>query len=156
MSFTCIIGLGSPYGDDQVGWKVIDLLCARLGSDDGAGKLAKAATPANLLDLLEGGERLVLIDACQGLGQPGNFRCLTWPDSQIRQMRSAAGHLLCVHDAIRLAQAIGKSPTSCEVWCIEGAQFEVDAPLSEPMIVAAEKVAIELSTKHFARSQCHA
>lgn len=156
MSSTCIIGLGSPYGDDQVGWKVIDLLCARLGTDDGTPKLAKAATPSNFLDLLEGGERLVLIDACQGLGPPGEIRCLTWPDSQIRQIRPAAGHLLSVHDALRLAEAIGKSPISCEVWCIEGIQFEVDAPLSEPVIVAAEKVALELSAKHHARSKCHA
>jgi hydrogenase maturation protease len=156
MSSTYIIGLGSPYGDDQVGWRVIDLLCEQLGTEDGTRNFAKAATPAHLLDLLEGGERLVLIDACQGLGPPGKFRCLTWPDSQIRQLRSAAGHLLSLHDAIQLAQAIGKSPTSCEVWCIEGVQFEVDAPMSAPVIVAAEKVALELSAKHFAWSKCHA
>jgi hydrogenase maturation protease len=156
MSSTYIIGLGSPYGDDQVGWRVIDLLRARLGTDDGTRKLAKVSTPSNLLDLLEGGERLVLIDACQGLGPPGKTRCLGWPDSQIRQLRSAAGHLLSLHDAIKLAEAIGRSPTSCEVWCIEGVQFEVDAPMSESVIVAAEKVALEVGLKHLAWSKCHA
>ncbi|HET6884382.1 MAG TPA: hypothetical protein VFI31_29790, partial [Pirellulales bacterium] len=41
MSATLIFGLGSPHGDDQLGWRVIELLAVTLGVEAAGNSLAR-------------------------------------------------------------------------------------------------------------------
>ncbi|MFN7094062.1 MAG: hypothetical protein ACK4M7_01730, partial [Burkholderiales bacterium] len=51
---TLILGVGSPYGDDQLGWLAIDLLKLYLKAQPTTVELAKVDRPGlNLLQLLD-------------------------------------------------------------------------------------------------------
>ena len=56
-----IIGLGSPFGDDQVGWRVIELLQDRL--DPQVDLVALDRPGAALINWMAGAQRLVIVDA---------------------------------------------------------------------------------------------
>ncbi|MCA9178045.1 MAG: hypothetical protein KDB14_26460 [Planctomycetales bacterium] len=66
-----VAGIGSPHGDDQVGWLTIDALRATSEPTIGI-EIRRVASPIDLLDLLGGRLDLLLIcDACRGLAAPG-------------------------------------------------------------------------------------
>ena len=70
-----VAGLGSHHGDDQAGWLVIDELFRR---GYPAQRLARLRHPADLLDVMDGGESLVICDACTGNGEIGAIRRFRW------------------------------------------------------------------------------
>ncbi len=73
---TLFVGLGSPHGDDQIGWLVAD----RLAGDDTLPTtvtLKKAVIPLDLLDWLEVIDCLHVCDAFQG-AMPGELRRWEW------------------------------------------------------------------------------
>ena len=63
---TTFVGVGSSHGDDQVGWMVIQKL--QEGSSGDSFDFRKAKSPADILDWIQDCERLVICDACHGLG----------------------------------------------------------------------------------------
>ena len=75
MSRVRILGIGSPAGDDQAGWLVVDAL---LASDAHAGDevvIEKLDRPgANLIPQLDGAAWIILVDAMQSNGQAGRIR----------------------------------------------------------------------------------
>ena len=83
-----IVGLGSPHGDDQVGWAAIDRLRARLPAGISARKVRGG------LELLESSgrarQRSIVIDAAAPAGQPGLIRSFAWPCPELAQMRPGA------------------------------------------------------------------
>lgn len=70
-----VAGLGSHHGDDQAGWLVIEELGKRSFPPN---QLARIRHPADLLDLIQGEESLVICDACMGHGSPGKIRRMRW------------------------------------------------------------------------------
>ena len=66
-----VIGLGSPFGDDRVGWRVIRLLNGRL---PGPVDLVALDRPGStLINWMQGVEHLVLIDAVRSGAPPGDM-----------------------------------------------------------------------------------
>ena len=66
---TRIIGLGSPYGADRLGWRAVEQLEARgfaARYPDGWVRFSLCPSPAQLPVLAYPGDRLVLVDALQG------------------------------------------------------------------------------------------
>ena len=78
---TLVAGIGSPHGDDQAGWLVADRLTRELHRDDVA--VRKATSPTELLNWLDGTERLIVCDACCGLGNAGDVRRWPWPHDEL-------------------------------------------------------------------------
>lgn len=115
---TLLVGLGSPYGDDQVGWLLVDAvhrLCPR-----GTG-VRCARAPLQLLDWLDGVERLVICDASQGRGAVGSWRRWHWPAADLQSLRAQGSHDLGLAAALTLAETLGQFPTEVSIWAIEGA-----------------------------------
>ena len=57
-----VVGVGSPHGDDRVGWRLVE----DLAESAGAGVEAVAVTqPLGLLDHLDGCSVLIVVDACR-------------------------------------------------------------------------------------------
>lgn len=115
-SAVLIAGCGSPYGDDQVGWKVIDLLRRR------------SALPADCLVVREGADivanlpgrgRLIIVDACQSGLEAGSITRLQWPDPRIAAPRSRALHGITLSDALQLADRLGLTPPVVDIFAIE-------------------------------------
>lgn len=102
-----IIGLGQEAaGDDGVGPAVI----AALGSaplPDGVA-LATARDAGALIDLLQGCEHAVVVDAAVGAGPPGSVQLLEPGDLQ-RSASPLSSHGLGVGEAIQLSRVLSTS-----------------------------------------------
>ena len=158
---TILVGLGNPLlGDDGVGWRVVDLVEARLGDRDDcrcdepprfdAERLAVGGLA--LMERLVGYERAVLVDAiATGDDPPGTVRVAPLAEVSTR----AASHLDSAHDApLTTALTAGRSlgadlPTSVIVVTVEAARLDtfderLTPAVAEAVWSAADAVLAEL------------
>lgn len=113
-----ILGIGSPSGDDQAGWLVVDALAAlgvQARSDVVIDKLDRPGV--QLLALLENADWVILVDAMQADGRPGQvqrFDRKDWPAYR----EGLSSHGLGVIDALLLARELGQLPARLDVYGI--------------------------------------
>ncbi len=139
MSSVRILGIGSPWGDDQAGWLTIDALLAR-GVRPGVAVEKLDRPGARLIPLLENASWVILIDAMQSDGQPGRIRRFSqqdWPGYR----QGLSSHGVGVLDALSLAQAMACLPVRLDLYGIE---IGSAAPDREPGI-AIQAAARELA-----------
>lgn len=141
MTSPLIVGLGSPHGDDQAGWLVIDCLHA-LGVERHVAK--KAAHPGDLWSWGESGRGLTVCDAGQIAGQPGRIGRWTWPEDRLEHARLGGTHDLPLADVLTLGRQTGCCPAVVEIWTIEGGQFAPLGPISPTVADSARRVAESL------------
>jgi hydrogenase maturation protease len=103
-----IIGIGSPFGADQLGWQAIDYL-ERCRLQDC--ELIKLDRPGSgLLNFLQGVEQVVLIDALLSSGRAGDIEVV-----ELSQLAGCDGRLTSCHgfgvaEALGLASQLGAMP----------------------------------------------
>lgn len=125
------VGIGSPHGDDQAGWRIADALA---GNNDTPAdvEIRKAAVPLDVLHWLEDVGTLHLCDACLGGGSAGNVVRWERQGSVDRpheflgvpaRLRSASSHSFGLTAVLELAARLGTLPQSVVVWGIEGQRF---------------------------------
>lgn len=125
---TLVAGIGSPHGDDQAGWQVIrELRDSHLATDV---EFRITRSPADLLDWLEDRHNVIIIDACQGLGQPGEWRRLDWPASELATCLTAGTHDFSLPAALTLATQLNRLPSQVEIWMIEARTDQVGEAMS--------------------------
>ena len=121
-TFLKIIGVGSPVGDDDIGWRVSDALSVAQWLQPWLGhgvELMSLDRPGvALLEQMGGGSQVVLIDAMSSGRSPEAVVCFTWPFST-----EAAGllssHGFGVGEALSLGQVLGALPPKIWVWGVE-------------------------------------
>ncbi len=113
---TLVVGIGSHHGDDQAGWLVADALSDRACPSC---EVRKVASPIEILDWLEGLERLILCDACRGLGEVGETYHTVWPTTQITAVNWSGTHDLGLPTVLELAERLGNLPPEVHIWGIE-------------------------------------
>jgi hydrogenase maturation protease len=123
-----LVGLGSPFGDDRLGWHIAKTVQGRLPSRL---EIRLATTPIALMDWLEGVERLMICDACQGGGCAGSARVWHWPDEALAPVRFSGSHDLGLAAVLRLADQLGILPPRVMIWAIEGKPFSPLSALQE-------------------------
>jgi hydrogenase maturation protease len=123
-----IVGLGSPHGDDQLGWFAVDRLRARLPEGVAADKVRDGL---ELLERLGGQDSAVIIDAAAPAGQPGTIRSFVWPSPELAQCAPWSTHGLGLVDALRLAETLGRLPRRVSIYTIEARDTSPLAPLGE-------------------------
>jgi len=135
---THIIGIGSPSGDDQAGWLVIDALANKLPPEV---EITKLDRPGSLLiPLLEKADKVILIDAMQGGGSPGEIHHFV-RDEWANYRTGLSSHGLGVFEALMLARELGVLPEELDLYGIEiGSVLEGNQP-SEAILSAAGKLA---------------
>lgn len=118
---TLLVGIGSPHGDDRVGWLVAQEVAAR--SSRGL-EVRPASHPAELLDWLDNVERLIICDAIDCHWPAGDWRTWIWPNSEIMAAHFWGSHDFSLVDALSLAEGLGRLPGRVELWVvsIDGAQ----------------------------------
>jgi hydrogenase maturation protease len=141
-SGTLVVGLGSPYGDDQVGWRLADAVRQR-NAQEVAVRHARSAL--ELLDWLGGVERLVICDACQGAGPVGSWRHWRWPSADLQPLQSLGSHDLGLASVLALAETLGRLPREVKIWAVEGistvgagpnANLSAEVELAVPRVAA--------------------
>jgi hydrogenase maturation protease len=126
---TLFAGIGSPHGDDQVGWRVADAL--RETVPDGV-EIRQAAVPLDVLHWMEDIEALYLCDACRGGGAPGNLVRWEMHEEMTNageflgvpaRLRSTGSHAFGLTAVLELAAHLGTLPRHVVVWGVEGGCF---------------------------------
>ncbi len=138
---TLIVGIGSPHGDDQLGWRVAERLALDLAATEIDVRTARSA--GELLDWLDGVERLIVCDACQSQGAPGAVHCWGWPAAELCLARSSSSHDLGLPSALALADELGRLPGVVTVVAVEEQQHAAAAEMS-PVVAASVPRVVEL------------
>lgn len=138
-----VFGIGSPAGDDQAGWLVVDALrAAGLG---GRGVVVeKLDRPgAALVGLLEHTAHAILIDAMQGSGAPGTIHRFD-RDSWATYRQGLSSHGFGVFAALSLGQALGSLPARLDLYGIEIASAGPGEAPGPAVQAAARRLAARL------------
>lgn len=141
MSRLCILGVGSPSGDDRAGWMVVDALLAsgvRTGGEIVIDKLDRPG--ANLIFLFEHVGWVILIDAMRSNGQPGSIRRFDqqdWP----AYCGGLSSHGFGVLDALTLARELGSLPPRLDLYGIEIGSASPGEQTRSEILAASEQLA---------------
>lgn len=134
---TLAVGIGSPHGDDQIGWAVMrELAVATCGEVE----VKMASQPAELLDWLQDVDDLIICDACQADGMAGEIYRWQWPTDSLSTNQRAGSHDLSLPFALSLADRLGKLPQRVIVWGMELGDSSPGAPLSSAVQSALPKI----------------
>ncbi|MGE0082081.1 MAG: hydrogenase maturation protease [Thiohalomonadaceae bacterium] len=140
-----VLGVGSPFGADRLGWLAVEALAPHLG--DIADLQATDRPGARLLALMRGRQCVVIIDALWGVA-PGSVHFL-------RREQLAASSLPAVHgfgvaDALALADALSELPPRVVLVGIGAGQD--DTPPAVDWDSVAEGIRGALATENLADS----
>jgi hydrogenase maturation protease len=125
-----VVGLGSHHGDDRAGWHVVEML-------SGAADSVVLGDPSQLLDHLEGCDRLIVVDACRSGQVPGTIFRFAWPpDAALATLTEPSSHGLGAATVLTLAETLGRLPPSVVLYAVEVQSCAPNEPLS-PAVSAA-------------------
>lgn len=141
---TRVFGLGSPHGDDQVGWMVVQRL-AKL--DELRGRAARLRHPADLLDHLDGCRRLILVDACRSGAAAGSILRFEWPDPRLEAYAGRSTHGLSVGEMLRLATSLHMCPRQVVLFSVEIADARPETPPCQAIVRAVDRVAADVAAE---------
>jgi len=128
---TLIIGLGNPLrGDDGVGVRVAQTL-AEQTLPNGVEVVDGGTQGLGLVSLLEGQQRVILIDAAEMGKSPGQFVRFTMDEAYLPgEDQSLSIHAAGLRDALLLARALGVLPDELVIFGVQPASIEWDSVLS--------------------------
>lgn len=135
-----IIGLGSPQGDDQFGWRVIEML-QRASVPDAVQLVALDRPGTGLLPLLQHADTVVVIDAMDMGAEAGDL--LELHASQLLEephFAELSSHGVGLIDTLRLANACEIELAPMHLYLVQLEHQQTFAPLSEPVQVAAHNL----------------
>jgi hydrogenase maturation protease len=132
-----VAGVGSPNGDDQAGWRLVDLLQRRQSVP---ARLVKVHEATQLIDELAGCTRLIIVDACRGVCRIGAVTRLEWPDARIAKRHSQSTHGVGVCDALQLAEQLGRLPPVVEIFGIEVGECEPGREICREVLQAVAEL----------------
>lgn len=143
-----IIGVGSPFGDDSIGFEAVEAIAAS-GLLQRFPDLSITTTccdrpGSRLVALLEGADVAIVVDATRSGAVPGTIRC--WDGGEIAATAPLlSSHGLGVAEALALGRALDALPPRVIVCGIEIGGDPLPVAASEPQawIRAAMPMLIE-------------
>ena len=122
MSLIRILGIGSPHGDDELGWRAIDILGSENLSDRLSThrlELLRLDRPGpRLIEHLTGANLVVIVDAMTSGSAPGTVRRLDLNELET-VLAPVSSHGLDLPASLALADALGMVTTDIVVVGIE-------------------------------------
>lgn len=112
---TRVIGLGSPFGDDRAGWRVIERLRGRV--PPGADLQALDRPGAALVTWLDGVDWLILVDAVDDPPARGSYGRVDTAQLAMSG-RPVTSHALRLDETLALAAALGTLPERIDLYGI--------------------------------------
>ncbi len=134
---TLILGLGNPLrGDDGVGVRVAALLNERTLPDE-VEVIDGGTQGLGLINLFEGRQRLIIVDAADMNEPPGTFRRFTLAEARLLGSdQHLSVHAPGLRDVLLLAQALEMLPPEVTILGVQPAQVEWDTGLSRQVQAA--------------------
>ena len=138
-----VLCIGNPErGDDAAGRAVARALRALL---DDVEIIEEDGEATRVLARLEGADAAFIVDACASGASPGEIHRIDIGAGPLPLTGfSASTHGFGLAEAVELARALGALPPRCVVYAIEGATFDIGAPLSPAVATAVEIIAARL------------
>lgn len=124
-----MIAVGRRDGDDAAGLAVADRLIES-GVPAGVRVVSCERPIPDLVELLRGGESVVLVDAVRSASPPGSVQRARLED--LAASPSLSSHGIGVREALALATALGRGPRRVEIVGIEAGAVRGDS-LSKPV-----------------------
>jgi hydrogenase maturation protease len=134
-----IIGIGSPFGDDAAGLEVAKTLAHNPPTNCEVLVVDRPGT--SLLDLLDGTDTAILVDAVRSGARPGTLYCLSFDELVRCNAHFVSSHELGVAASIQLACKLGCAPAWGRVLGIEipSAPSRIPGPLTRKVQRAVER-----------------
>ena len=137
----CVVGIGSPHGNDSAGWRVAESLEGLLPESV---RVVASVEPTRVLSLLSEYDRVWIVDACRSEQQAGEITRFAWPDERIDRKWSLSGHGVGLAEALDLAETLGSLPSKTVLYTINIDKCCVpevpENDLSEEIVEAVQKV----------------
>ncbi len=103
-----VIGIGSPFGEDRLGWYVIEKLRREFAATDRPVSFLALDRPGPaLIEHMKDARGIVLIDALSNTGQPGRIQRLSPADIEGQESNRLSSHAIGIADTLQLARALG-------------------------------------------------
>ena len=140
-----VIGTGqSLRGDDAAGLEAVRRWQADFPQTAGRVRVELCELPGlGLLDLLEGRQAAILVDAMHAAGHPGKLLRLAPDDLAVFAAGAASAHGWGVAETLSIGRRLYPALAKCRVTLIgiAGGQFEMGAGLSQGVQAALEQAA---------------
>jgi hydrogenase maturation protease len=139
-----VIGIGSPHGDDGLGWRAVEHLqggsLASLAGEDAQLELVACRHPGTaLLELLGGCDLAVIIDAALADLPAGSVLRLDPEQDELPLVSNLSSHGMGVAAILDLARALQESPTWIRIFAIVGTKAAgAEGTLPDPTAVFHE------------------
>lgn len=142
-----VVGVGNPdRGDDAAGRMVARKLA---GSAPAGVEIAEHdGEAASLVELMEGADGVILVDACTAGTPPGTVHRFDAAERPLPQKTlDFSTHGFGLAEAIELARALDQLPARCFVYAIEIQNVTEGAALSPAVAAAVDRLAQKLRRK---------
>ncbi|WP_298109379.1 hydrogenase maturation protease [Bradyrhizobium sp.] len=139
-----VLGIGNPgRADDGVGALIAGRLADRLPAD--VTLVVRSGDIVTLVETWAEYGALICVDAANPMGQPGRVHRLEGPDDALAESSSlTSSHGFCLADAIALARELRTLPETLVIYAVEGACFDIGAPMTPQVAKAAADVAEQI------------
>jgi hydrogenase maturation protease len=136
-----VVGIGSPHGDDQIGWRLVE---AVEGALDAEAEYYRASSPLDLIDHMGGCARVVIIDACCSGRSPGSAKVFEGGEAFFAESPARSCHALGVGQALALAQALGRCNSEIALFAVEAGRTAPGSELSPELTAALPRLVAQL------------
>lgn len=147
MSLIHVIGIGSPFGEDTLGWKVIDELqmhrhLIKWNTSDL--QLIKSDRPGiRLLELMQDTQHVFLVDAAKTGSPIGTIHCLK--NKEINAYEdNLSTHDIGISQTLKIGEALNELPQSITLYVIEIGHHDLHYPLSASVQLGIQKLTAQL------------
>ncbi|ARB93718.1 hydrogenase maturation protease [Legionella longbeachae] len=150
MSFIKVLGIGSPFGDDQAGWEVAEALKRQLAACTAISAhvhIERIDHPGiRLVELLRTSDTVFLIDAVRSNSTLGTIHQFTNEDI-VDSAPKFSTHNIGVLQALQIASALNELPNHLLFYGIEINTITLDTILSEEVKSAIARLTIQLKNE---------
>jgi hydrogenase maturation protease len=147
------VGVGSPHGDDQVGWQIADALAKRVAASNHL-SIRKAAVPMDILDWLDVCDELHLCDAAMNDHPIGTLRRFQlefgrtpetdWSAGVAALSSSSGSHDFGLAATLDLAAKLTRLPPLVVVHAVSAHHFQPGDAISNDLFRTVPSIASEI------------
>ena len=144
-----VLGIGSPFGDDQLGWEVIKLLQQKATLWPFIPRqlhIACCDRPGmHLLELMRAAQTVFLIDAVKTGATVGTLH--RFQNEEIENVNnSLSSHALGIAEAMKIGTILNILPQKIILYGVEINEVQLQFALSKPIIKAIKALSLQIES----------
>jgi len=135
-----VLGVGNILlSDEGVGVRVVEAM-KEMKLPDNVELLDGGTGAFDLLDIIADREKVIIIDAVKGGGEPGTIYRFRPDDIRLQKQHLASVHQMSLPDTLAMAKILGCSPREVVIYGIEPERLDWGLELSSVVAAAVPRV----------------